>query len=198
MRGGAGGGGVGDIGWSSTGSNDNGAGLEESLTPILDALMTFRSNVRDKARAKDIGGVLGECDSFRDEALPPLGVRLEDKGNGASVWKLMDPKEIEAQILEKRRKEEEKAEAAAKLKAMQAKKDALNKLSPEEFMRQLTIDGGEDGKDILKYSKFDEETGMPTHFHNGEPLNKNQMKKATKEFQGQKKKNEKFLAQQKK
>ena len=34
---------------------------------------------------------------------------------------------------------------------------------------------------------------MPTHFHHGEPLNKSQMKKANKEFQGQKKKYEKSL-----
>ena len=183
--------GGGEIGWSVTGSDD--AGLEASLTPILDALMDFRSNVRDKARAKDIGGVLGECDSFRDEALPPLGVRLEDKATG-SVWKLMDPKEIEQQELEKKRKEEEKMLAAQQAKEAQAKKDALNSLSPEEFMKKLTIDVEGSGE-VLKYSKFDE-AGMPTHFHTGEPLNKNQGKKAAKEFQGQKKKYEKFLSQQ--
>lgn len=196
--------GANDIGWSSTGADGSGAGLEESLTPILNALMTFRSNVRDKARAKDVGGVLGECDIFRDEALPPLGVRLEDKANG-SVWKLMDPKEIMAQIAEKKRKEDEKKEAAAAAKALQEKKDAMNRLSPEDFMRQLTIsvetksESGEvASSDVLKYSKFADTSGLPTHFHDGEPLNKNQGKKASKEFQGQKKKYEKYLKQQSK
>lgn len=168
----------------------NGDSGEEKLSPILDALINFRSAVRDKARAKDLSGVLNECDSFRDDALPPLGIRLEDKAGGNSVWKLADPLELmrekELQELEKKRKEEEKAAAAQQ----KARKDALNKLSPEDFMKQLTLD---DDPLTLKYSKFDEATGLPTHFHNGEELNKSQMKKAVKEFQGQKKKYEKFL-----
>jgi len=193
-----------DIGWTSAGSDNNGAGLEESLTPILNALMSFRANVRDKARAKDIGGVLGECDSFRDEKLPPLGVRLEDKADG-SVWKLMDPKEILAQIEEKKRKDDEKKAAAAEAKALKEKKDAMNRLLPEDFMRQLTIsvetksESGEmSTSEVSKYSKFDDTTGMPTHFHDGEALNKNQSKKANKEYQGQKKKYEKYLKQESK
>ena len=182
--------GGGEIGWSVTGSDN--AGVEDSLTPILDALMEFRSNVRDKARSKDSQGVLAECDAFRDVNLPPLGVRLEDKATG-SVWKLMDPKDIEQLEEEKKRKEQEKVEAMMAAKKLQEQKNALNKLTPEEFMKTLTIDA--DGKEIAKYSKFDE-SGMPTHFHTGEPLNKNQGKKAAKEFQGQKKKYEKYLSQQ--
>jgi len=159
------------------------------LNPVLDALIDFRSSVRDKARAKDIAGVLEECDTFRDDALPPLGIRLEDKTGGKSVWKRADPaelmKEREQQELEKKRKADEKRAADEE----NAKKDALNKLSPEDFMRQLTLD---DDSTKLKYSKFDE-TGGPTHFHDGEELNKSQMKKAKKEFQGQQKKYEKSV-----
>lgn len=167
-----------------------GGGDQEELNGVLDALIEFRSSVRDKARAKDTAGVLKECDAFRDDALPPLGIRLEDKTGGKSVWKKADPaelmKEREQKELEKKRKENEK-KAAAEAKA---KKDALNKLSPEEFMRQLTLD---DESSKQKYSKFDESTGLPTHFHDGEELNKSQLKKATKEFNGQKKKYEKYL-----
>lgn len=172
-----------EIGFPVGGGSDG----EEKLTPLLDALIDFRSTVREKARGKDMGGVLGECDDFRDKTLPPLGIRLEDKTGGKSVWKLADPKELlkeqEQKELEKQRKAAEKQAAAA----AKAKKDAMNKLSPEEFMKQLTLD---DKEDKLKYSKFDEE-GMPTHFHDDEALNKNQMKKAKKEFMGQKKKYEK-------
>jgi cysteinyl-tRNA synthetase len=161
----------------------------ETLNPVLDALIDFRSSVRDKARAKDIAGVLEECDTFRDDALPPLGIRLEDKTGGKSVWKRADPaelmKEREQQELEKKRKADEKRAADEE----NAKKEALNKLNPEDFMRQLTLD---DDSTKLKYSKFDE-TGGPTHFHDGEELNKSQMKKAKKEFQGQQKKYEKSL-----
>ena len=149
--------------------------------------------MRDKARAKDVSAVLKECDAFRDDALPPLGIRLEDKQGGKSVWKLADAaelmKEREQQELEKKRKEEEKKAA----KEAQAKKDALTKLSPEAFMQQLTLD---DDSSKRKYTKFDESTGLPTHFHDGEELKKAQLKKANKEFSGHKKKYEKYVKSQ--
>lgn len=183
-----------EIGWSlSNNSGSTGAvSSEEVLTPMLDALMTFRSNVRDRAREKDISAVMKECDIFRDDVLPELGVRLEDKTTG-SVWKLADPQELmkerEMKELEKKRKAEEKALA----KAAKEKKDALNKMPPIEYMKSLTID---DASDTPKYSKFNEETGLPTHLHTGEELNKNQAKKALKEFNAQKKKYEKYLSTQ--
>lgn len=174
-----------ELGFPVGGGSDG----EEKLTPVLDALIDFRSTVREKAREKDLKGVLEECDTFRDDTLPPLGIRLEDKTGGKSVWKLADPaellKEKEQKEQEKKRKQAEKQAAAEE----KAKKDAMNKLSPEEFMKKLTL---EDDKDKLKYSKFGDD-GMPTHFHTGEPLNKSQLKKANKEFQAQKKKYEKSM-----
>lgn len=171
------------------GGGDSG---EEKLTPVLDALIDFRSAVRDKARTNDTRGVLDECDKFRDDSLPPLGIRLEDKTGGKSVWKLADPAELlrekELLELEKQRKAAEKKAAAEE----KAKKDAMNKLSPEDFMKQLTLEDSS----TPKYSKFDESSGLPTHLHTGEELNKSQVKKANKEFQGQKKKYEKYLKTQ--
>jgi len=179
-----------DIGFPISGSGDGSAsGGEEALTPVLDALMQFRASVRDSARVKDTGGVLSECDKFRDDILPVLGIRLEDKTGGKSVWKLADPKELmkerEQRELEKQRKQEEKRLAAEE----KAKKDALNKLSPEEFMKQLKLDDN----DTPKYSKFDETSGTPTHMNDGAELSKGQQKKAKKEFEGQRKKYEKNL-----
>lgn len=177
-----------DIGFPIGSGGSDGS---ETLTPVLDALIQFRSSVRDKAKEGDTGGVLKECDAFRDDALPPLGIRLEDKSAGNAVWKLADPAEL---MKEREQAELAKVELEEKKKKRleeQAKKDALNALSPEEFMKQLTLDDS----DVKKYSKFNDE-GMPTHFHDGEELNKNQNKKATKEFAGQKKKNDKFLAKQ--
>ena len=179
-----------DIGFD-VGGAEGGANREEVLTPVLDTLMEFRSSVRDKARGKDTTGVLQECDAFRDDKLPPLGIRLEDKQGGKSVWKLADPKELmrekEQRDLEVQRRAEEKAAAAAE----QAKKDALNALPPVEFLKQLTLDDGT----TLKYSKYDE-NGMPTHGSDNEPLTKGQLKKAQKEFNGQQKKHEKYLKKQ--
>lgn len=187
------------------GTTDNGAigfpigsgsgNTEETLAPVLDSLLDFRSAVRDQARAGNTQGVLKECDTFRDDALPPLGIRLEDKAGG-SVWKLADPAELlrekEQKKLEDQRRAAEKAEKAA----AQAKKDALNAMPPTEFMKQLTIEDEETKEEKPKYSQFDDATGMPTHFHTNEPLNKSQLKKASKEFSGQAKKYEKYLAKQ--
>lgn len=176
-----------EIGFPVGGSSGSDGNLEESLSPILNSLVDFRSSVREKARAKDVKGVLTDCDSFRDDVLPPLGIRLEDKAD-KSIWKLADPEELmkdrEQRLMEKRRKEEEKKLAAEE----KARKDAMNKLSPEDFMKQLSL---EDSK-TLKYSNFDV-GGLPTHFHDNEPLNKSQLKKANKEFQGQRKKYEKYI-----
>jgi cysteinyl-tRNA synthetase len=178
-----------DIGFES--ASGEGASREETLGPVLDALMDFRSQVRDKARAQDVKGVLQECDTFRDDTLPELGIRLEDKTGGKSVWKLADPQELlkekEQKELEERRKEDEKAKAAEE----QAKKEALNALPPTEFMKQLTMEDGT----TLKYTQFDDQ-GFPTHGNDNEPLNKNQIKKATKEFQTQEKKYQKWAEKQ--
>ena len=81
-------------------SQTNGVSLEETVTPYLDALSNYRVAVRRAARAGDVQGVLQATDDIRDEILPRLGVRLEDKGTGAevtSIWKLTDPAVLEAE-----------------------------------------------------------------------------------------------------
>jgi cysteinyl-tRNA synthetase len=71
---------------------------------------------------------LAACDTFRDSQLPPLGIRLEDKPDG-SIWKLAEPAEFMLEM------EQKKAEAQAKAAEKAAKMDALNKLSPAEYMQ---------------------------------------------------------------
>ena len=175
-----------DIGFplAGVGGEDS---TEETLTPVLDALMTFRSAVRDKARANDMNAVLQECDIFRDEVLPPLNIRLEDKPGGKSVWKLEDPEERKRREVEALRKKEENERVAADM----AKRDAVKSMPPVEFMKQLTLEDGT----TPKYTKFDE-MGIPTHASDGEPLSKNQSKKAAKEFQAQQMKYEKYMKHQ--
>jgi cysteinyl-tRNA synthetase len=187
---------------SANGGGAGGGGDgEEALTPVLNALMDFRASVRDKAKNKDVGGVLQECDSFRDDALPTLGIRLEDKAGGKSVWKLADPAEL---AREKEQKEAELARRAAEQAAQAAEraaKEALAKLPPIDFMKQLflsddTTTTTTPTTTTPKYSRFDDTTGLPTHAHDGEALNKNQSKKAKKEFDAQQKKYDKYLKSQ--
>jgi cysteinyl-tRNA synthetase len=170
---------------SGEGEAGGGSGI---LEPVLDALMEFRSSVREKARGKDMEGVLKECDAFRDDVLPELGVRLEDKAGSKSVWKLADPEELKKEKLLKEQEQQRRLEEKEKAAAEKAAKDALNKMSPADYMKQLTLEDGT----TAQYTQFDEQ-GMPTHANDGEALNKNQLKKASKAFAGQQKKYEKYL-----
>lgn len=174
---------------------------EQVLEPILDALVQFRTQVRDLARVQDAKGVLGACDQFRDDVLPDLGVRLEDmtttSAGTTSIWKLANAQELQRERQQRQLEAQRKREEKEKAEAERLQKEALNRLTPAEFMKCLTMEDETTKETVVKYSQFDPATGMPTHMYNGEPLNKNQTKKAQKEYQGQEKKYEKYLAQQK-
>ena len=53
--------------------------IEGTVIPILDATAGFRDRVRTIAREIKATEILKECDVLRDDVLPELGVRLEDK-----------------------------------------------------------------------------------------------------------------------
>ena len=52
---------------------------EEIAMPFLSAMAAFRDSVRKEAIAIKATNILAECDKLRDDTLPELGVRLEDK-----------------------------------------------------------------------------------------------------------------------
>merc|ERR1711915_797939 len=99
--------------------------------------MGFRDNVRQSAREIKATEILKECDRLRDDVLPNLGVRLEDKENEATVIKLVDREQLMKEREEKKaaeekkrlEKEAKKAEAAAKAAALEAQK----KIPPGEL-----------------------------------------------------------------
>ncbi|GMH84150.1 hypothetical protein TrVE_jg7116 [Triparma verrucosa] len=175
------------------GGGEGGASKEDLLAPFLDAVLDFRSSIRSAARNKEFEELLKLCDGLRDDVLPGLGVQLEDKEGTKGVWKLANPEDIKRQKEQKELEVQRKASEKAAREKEAAEKEKLNLVPPSDFLRQLTLD---DAK-TLKYSKFGED-GMPTHNNDGEELNKNQMKKAKKEFEGQKKKYEKAIAKQQK
>ena len=91
--------------------------------------------------------------------MPFLGIRLEDKKDQPTIWKYENPdiliKERENKLAEKERKAAEKlakAELALKKKSTSGK----------EWFRVMESE---------KYSKFDEETGLPTHDAKGKAIN---------------------------
>ncbi|XP_067628405.1 cysteine--tRNA ligase, cytoplasmic [Eurosta solidaginis] len=178
----------GGIGFPVGGTSDrNGGNMESALLPYVDALAEFRNNVREEAKTIKANTILQLCDRLRDEVLPNLGVRLEDKESGKYAVKLVDrevmlrereaKKAVEAEHLaEKQRKQE----AAAKLLAA---KEAQKRIKPQKmFLNE---------KD--KYSQFDE-NGLPTHDADGKEISKGLLKKLKKLQQQQEARYKEFLA----
>lgn len=82
------------------------------ITPLMNALRKFRDDIKEKAN-EGPKVMFQLSDELRDDILPYLGIRLEDRGKGQdAIWKL-EEKEIlinerENKIQEKLKKEEEK------------------------------------------------------------------------------------------
>lgn len=148
------------------------------ITPYLRILADFRDNVRSQAKTLKATDILKECDRLRDDVLPNIGVRLEDREGKhlgrcfcadnkesffpgeASAVKLVDRdtllKEREAKKRAELEKAAEKERKKAELAAAQANKEALRKIPPSEMFKT----------EIDKYSKFDENVSKTNYFHN--------------------------------
>ncbi|KAM3968100.1 LOW QUALITY PROTEIN: cysteine--tRNA ligase, cytoplasmic [Aphomia sociella] len=155
--------------------------VEEKVMPYLEALSEFRSRVRDEARTARATAVLQLCDRLRDQELPELGVRLEDKPD-RTVVKLVSKEELMKEREEKKRAEAEKQKKKQEMLEAQRAKDEQKKIPPTEMFK----------KETDKYSKFDEK-GLPTHDHEGKELSKGLVKKLQKLQQAQEKKYNEYL-----
>ncbi|WKY05404.1 hypothetical protein Q1695_005982 [Nippostrongylus brasiliensis] len=154
-----------------------GVGSEEMLMPYLNALADFREQVRNIAKENKVVGILEVCDRLRDDVLPELGVRLEDRLQ-ETVVKLCDRdillREREQKLaMEAARQAEKERKAAEK-----AGKDALKRVPPQEMFSR--------GDEAAKYSKWDE-NGIPTHTADGQEISKKQRKKLEKMWETQQK-----------
>lgn len=139
-------------------------------------MANFRDNIRSRAKTLKATDILKECDRLRDEVLPNVGVRLEDREGKhvshcfcvdnsesfflgeASAVKLVDKdtllKEREAKKKAELEKTAEKERKKAELAAAQANKEALRKIPPSELFKA----------EIDKYSKFDENVSKTKYF----------------------------------
>ena len=125
---------------------EGGKNAEEILTPFINTITEFRGEIKDTCIIdKDIKKVLTICDKLRDEILPNLGVRIEDKGKGEkSVWKIFDKEEY----LKEKEKEKELKENKKKQKEAEAKEIELKlSLTAKEYYARQTD----------KYSEFDKD-----------------------------------------
>ena len=134
---------------------------------------------------KDVKKVLTICDKLRDDILPNLGVRIEDKGKGEkSVWKFFDKEEY----LKEKEKEKELKENKKKQKEAEAKERELKlSLTAKEYYAKQTD----------KYSEFDS-NGVPTKNAKGNALSQEQYNKLKKEFAKHDKQHQKWVEQQNK
>ncbi|CAH2268188.1 jg8194 [Pararge aegeria aegeria] len=163
-------------------SDANDVCLEEAVMPYLEVLSTFRGRVREAARAVSATDVLSLCDALRDDVLPELGVRLEDKPD-RTVVKLVSKEELMKEREEKKRQEAEKLRKKQELLEAQRAKEEQKKIPPTEMFK----------RENDKYSMFDDK-GLPTHDFEGKELSKGLVKKLQKLQQAQEKKYNEYLA----
>jgi cysteinyl-tRNA synthetase len=183
-------GGAGSSASSSSASSASSAAA--AVEPIVDVLAKFRYSVRTAALAnKSTSGALGAhvltaCDQLRNDALPPLGVRLEDDPNFPAAFKIVDAAELMREISEKRA-----SEAAARLKKLTARIAATTAdleraeaaaVDPATIFRAKTDEFG----------SFDD-AGLPLTDAKGAPLEKNVAKRVAKDHAAAKKANETWL-----
>ena len=65
---------------TQTGGDQASVSVEESMAPLVDALATYRDNIKKVAK-EGFKEVFAESDRLRDDVLPHLGIKLEDRGN---------------------------------------------------------------------------------------------------------------------
>ena len=183
--------GFGEIGADADDKTGGRASAEEAMAPALDALVKFRDEIRALAKTgADKTAIMRACDALRDEGLPAIGVKLDDRDGGA-LWKLSSPEELRKELAReaeaKAKKEEEtrkkKEEAARKA----AEKEAAARVDPREMFKL--------GEYAGVYAEYDEE-GIPTKTKDGEEVAKAQRKKLAKLHGAQKTAHEKYLAKQ--
>ncbi|KAH8348148.1 hypothetical protein KR084_004837 [Drosophila pseudotakahashii] len=170
-----------------SGSQAAGADLETTVLPYVQSLAEFRNLVREQAKTLKAFDILKLCDDLRDNVLPNLGVRLEDKDGGKYAVKLVDRdsllREREAKLAaeaEKAAEKERKKQAAAEAAAA---KEAQRRVNPKEMFLGETE----------KYSAFDE-NGLPTLDKEGKEVSKGQIKKLQKLQQQQEQRYKEYLA----
>ena len=169
-----------DFGFGSgSGAAGGGAANAEAASePYIETLVSFREQVRNAGLEAAKGGdaaaaikaILATCDDLRDEVLPTVGVRLEDR-SGGTRWNREDPEVMMKEIAEKKAKEAEMKISKLEKKLV-AKEKELDKVKTS--MVKPT--------DLFRTDEFKEwdEAGVPTTLANGEAVSGGQIKKKKK------------------
>lgn len=127
------------------------------------------------------------CDELRDDILPHLGVRLEDRAKGQdAIWKYED-----REVLLRERAEKIKEKEAKELEKKRRKEEDTRKKStpPNEWFKVFRA---------AEFSQYDPETGVPTHDSKGKEISESIKNKLKKEWNKQKEVYEKYMLESKK
>eukprot|EP00871_Galdieria_phlegrea_P005080 jgi/Galph1/5573/GphlegSOOS_G4255.1 len=162
----------------------NSQNLENHVLTIIQSLFpTFQHTFLEESVSK----VIRELDIIRDERLPELGVRIEDKKT-ESYWKIEDPEELKRELARKREqenaKEEEKRKRREEIDKRRQEELTRSQIPPHELFKQGEWKG--------QFSRFDSD-GIPSHDKDGKEISKSLRKKLVKEQEKQKKLHEKYL-----
>lgn len=164
----------------------------EKALNYVEALALFRSQVRNICKAGDakegFKKILSLCDNLRDQILPTIGVRLEDREADGTpyVVKLIDPETLAkeralADKLEQEKLIKEETAMLQKLNIHQQREEKA-KIPPREMFKSQTDE----------YSQFDD-TGMPTHDSSGKEISKSKLKKLQRLYADQQARYSKYM-----
>eukprot|EP00578_Thalassiosira_sp_NH16_P020363 CAMPEP_0181091732 /NCGR_PEP_ID=MMETSP1071-20121207/8552_1 /TAXON_ID=35127 /ORGANISM="Thalassiosira sp., Strain NH16" /LENGTH=823 /DNA_ID=CAMNT_0023173885 /DNA_START=118 /DNA_END=2589 /DNA_ORIENTATION=+ len=161
-------------GGDGKGDSAGGSGSESYIGAMVDFRETVRNAALEAAKGGDtkaaIQSILKICDGLRDEVLPTLGVRLEDRPTG-TMWNLEDPGVMLKEMAEKAAKEKEvqvgKLEKQLVARTLQLEKVKNSMVKPEDLFR------------TVEYKEWDE-AGVPISLANGDPMSGGQVKKKKK------------------
>eukprot|EP00850_Spirogloea_muscicola_P009212 SM000051S17572 [mRNA] locus=s51:414570:421017:- [translate_table: standard] len=149
---------------TGAGAPGGGSLLASQVGPYLDAFLAFRDQVRAAAReGASKEAMLGLTDKVRDYTLVDLGVRLEDRTNAPSIWKLDN-----ADTLRQERDEKQRLIASEALKKLENKRTVKVK-ELEKWDAAALPPGDFFLRDKDKFSTFDS-SGIPTHDSAGKEL----------------------------
>ena len=116
----------------------------------MDLLTDFRDSVKDKAKV-GASEIFRLCDELRDDKLPLVGIRLEDRHGQKAIWGMEDP---EVMRLEKIKKIEEKAKQEEEKRLKKEEEIRKKSTPPQDWFKTFFTD--------KNYTKFDDK-GIPTH-----------------------------------
>ena len=195
-------------GEDSPNDNDEPEIASEKLESVVAALTDFRKSIRSVCLDKknsDIQklkpAVLTECDKFRDEILPKIGVQITDKGQ-ESTWRIRNPHELLAEIEEVKREalrakqlKEQQKQQQQQQRGRQGAQGGRKKVGPEVPAEEMFM-----VKEIYpNFVEFDE-NGIPTKKKEGEgdkeavvDISKKESDRLRKLYNNQKLAHEKYL-----